>query len=214
VYAVLATLEALADIGDARLSDEIQPDVMVHVQNGERKPVSLYARLLKRCTADPDGAVQAIDHHLTSGERLVRICAARLLPRILAARPAETLEMMRYVLRRQDGHSAEHQNVRRAVTRQLTGLIGLLDSAYSQAALDLLRTLAGDEDVHIRRAVCDALSEMVAHAPEVAIDLIETFLLHDRDHFIQERTWKALRQLMDARAERAEELCARMIEIA
>ena len=214
VYAALATLDALAEIGDASLSGEIRPDLMVHVQNGDRKPVALYAELMDQCTSDPDGAVQAIEHHLTDDQRLVRICVARLLPRLLASRPAATLKVMRAILRRQDGRPAEHQNVRRAVARHLSGLIGLLDSPYDEPALALLGTLAADEDVHIRRAVCDALSDMVAQAPEVALDLIEEYLLHDRDRFVQERTWNALRQLMDAKAERAEELCARMIEIA
>ena len=214
MYATLATLDALAEIGDVSLSDEIRPDLMVHVQNGHRRPVALYAELLDQCTVDPDGAIQAIQHHRTDDERLARICMARLLSRLVAPRPAETLKMMRYVVRREGSRPAEHQNVRRAVARQLTGLIGLLDSPYDDPALHLLRTLAADQDVHIRRAVCDALSDMVAQSPEVALDLIEEYLLHDRDRFVQERTWNALRQLMNAKAERAEELCARLIEIA
>ena len=41
-----------------------------------------------------------------------------------------------------------------------------------------------------------------------------TYLLQDRDHFIHERTWAALRSLMNAGSDRAEELCAELIEIA
>jgi hypothetical protein len=57
------------------------------------------------------------------------------------------------------------------------------------------------------------LADLAAQEPEVALDLIDEYLLQDRDHFVHERTWGALRQLMAAGAERAEELCAQLIEI-
>jgi len=104
--------------------------------------------------------------------------------------------------------------VRRALARHPSGLIALLDGPYDEAALALLETLTADEDVHIRRAICDALPDIVDRSPEVALDLIERYLLQDRDHFIHERTWTTLRCLMNAGSERAEELCARLIEIA
>jgi hypothetical protein len=121
---------------------------------------------------------------------------------------------MRNLLRREDGRPVEHQNVRRALARDPRGLVALLDSAYDEQALTLLRALAGDEDVHIRRALCDVLPDVVALSGEVAIDLIEDYLLQDRDRFVHERTWTALRQLMSGGSERAEELCAQLIEIA
>ena len=122
--------------------------------------------------------------------------------------------MMRHVLRKKKKEPAEHQNVRRAVSRHSAELAALLDSAYDDSALHLLRTLAADGDVHIRRATCDALNPLVEHFPDVALDLIEAFLLHDRDRFVHERTWNALRTMMNRGERRAEELCAQMIEIA
>jgi hypothetical protein len=174
----------------------------------------LYARLLDDCSADPDAAIRTIDAHQDEGDRLVRICMARVLPRLLATRPADALKRMRFFTRQEGGLSAEHQNVRRALVREPGELIALLDSAYDNAAESLLRVLVGDRDVHIRRALCDTLPALAAQSPEIALDLIEEYLLQDRDHFIQERTWNALRQLMAAGHERAEELCARLIEIA
>jgi 3-methyladenine DNA glycosylase AlkC len=90
----------------------------------------------------------------------------------------------------------------------------LLDGPYDEQALSLLRALAADEDIHVRRALCDVLPDVVARSSEVALDLIEDHLLQDRDRFVHERTWMALRNLMGAGSERAEELCAQLIEIA
>jgi transcriptional regulator with XRE-family HTH domain len=214
VYAALSTLDALSEIDDARLSETIRQDLLAHVEEAHRPAVALYARLLDLCTSDPEAAIQEILGRREEEERLIRICAARPLPRLLGPRTAETLKMMRYVLRRDKGEPVEHQNVRRAVARDPGELIGLLESAYDEGALSLLRALAADPDVHIRRALCDALPEVIARSPEVALDLIEAYFLADRDRYVQERTWGALRQLMGAGEERAEELCARLIEIA
>jgi transcriptional regulator with XRE-family HTH domain/ketosteroid isomerase-like protein len=227
VYAALASLDALAELSaqeppagiPAGLRAEIQEDLLAHAEEEHREAVALYAQVLGCCTAgsvlhDPDAAVTLIQRHLDSEERLIRICMARSLHHLLPLRPAETLKLMRYFLRQENGHPAEHQNVRRAVARHPDTLIGLLDGAYDEAALRLLRTLTGDRDVHVRRAIGDVLTDVVELAPGAALDLIEEYLLQDRDHFVQERTWNALRQLMSAGSERAEELCARLIEIA
>jgi transcriptional regulator with XRE-family HTH domain len=219
VYAVLGTLDALASIGDEALTNEIRADLLAHTEVEHRRAVALYAELLDRSVLDPDAALRTIDEHREDPERLVRVCLARSLRHLLSARPAETLKEMRYFLRRRRGAPAsappvEHQNVRRAVARHPAGLIALLDSAYDESALHLLRTLAADQDVHVRRALSDALAALVERAPQVALDLIYEYLLPDRDRFVQERTWNALRQLMSEGSERAEELCARLIEIA
>ena len=214
VYAALSTLDALSEIDDGQLSKAIRDDLLSHVEEAYRRAVSLYARLLDLCAGDPDAAIEEIVARREEDERLIRICAARPLPRLLRSRTAETLKMMRYVLRQEKGVPVEHQNVRRAVARHPGELIGLLESAYDETALSLLRAMAADPDVHIRRALCDVLGEVIARSPEVALHLIEDYFLADRDRYVQERTWGALRQLMGEGEERAEELCARLIEIA
>jgi transcriptional regulator with XRE-family HTH domain len=214
VYAALAMLDALFDIGDRALIDRVRPEILDHVEEKGRQAVTLYAEVLEQCAADPDAAVQTIARYRDGEERLLHICMARLLYRLLKPRPAETLKMMRHVLRQEKGKPIEHQNVRRAVARAARSLIALLDSPYDQSALELLRALVSDQDVHIRRAFCDALADLVERFPDVALDLIEKHLLQDRDRFVHERTWNALRYLMNEGSERAEELCARMIEIA
>jgi transcriptional regulator with XRE-family HTH domain len=214
VYAALATLDALAEIDDPALSREIRGELLGNAHEAHRSVSVLYARLLDDCSADPDAAIRTIDAHRDEGDRLVRICLARVLPRLLATRPAEALKRMRFFTRQEGGRPLEHQNVRRALARDPVRLIALLESAYDEAAEALLRVLAADRDVHIRRALCDTLSALATKSPKIALDLIEEYLLQDQDHFIQERTWNALRQLMGAGHERAEELCVRLIEIA
>ena len=214
VYAGLAILDALFEMGNPALAAQARADLFAHARPRDAEALRIYAEILDRCTADPDGALAIVAARREDEARLIRICIARALHRLLPVRPAETLKLMRSFLRREGGQPVEHQNVRRALARHPAGLIALLDSPYDEAALALLEMLTADEDVHIRRAICDALPGVVDRAPEVALDLIERYLLQDRDHFIHERTWTTLRCLMNAGSERAEELCARLIEIA
>ena len=214
VYAGLAMLDALADIGPTAPTESVREGVLKHASETDRQALVIYAALLDNCTTDPTAALESISAHRESESRLVRICIARALYHLLPARPAETLKWMRTLMRRQDNRAVEHQNVRRALTRHLDSLVALLDSPYDEPVLDLLQAFAGDEDVHIRRAVCDTLPDLATQAPDVALDLIEDALLQDRDHFIHERTWATLRRLMNNGSERAEELCAQLIEIA
>jgi transcriptional regulator with XRE-family HTH domain len=215
VYAALATLDVLADIDDEGLTGEVRADVLPHIEAKSQRAITLYARLLDYSVADPDAALRSIEGHHEDKERLVRICLARSLQRLLLARPAETLQWMRHFTRHQeDGQPAEHQNVRRAVTRALSGLIGLLSGPYNESALHLLHTLGGDEDVHTRRALCDHLPEMARQSDVVTLDLIEEYWLRDRDPYVRERTWNALRELMSEGSPRAEDMCAQLIELA
>jgi transcriptional regulator with XRE-family HTH domain len=214
VYAALATLDVLADIGDEGLTNEVRADVLPHVEAKSQRAVTLYAGLLDDSTADPDAALCSIEKHKEDEERLVRICLARSLQRLLAVRQAETLQWMRHFTRQEDGQPAEHQNVRRAVTRALSGLIDLLGGPYDESVLHLLHTLAGDRDVHTRRALCDHLPEMAKQSDVVTLDLIEEYWLRDRDPYVRERTWNALRGLMSEGSERAEDMCAQLIELA
>ena len=155
-----------------------------------------------------------IERHRADEERLVRICLARSLEHLLSMRPAETLQWMRFFYRATAGKPAEHQNVRRAVTRALPGLVALLGGPYDEPALHLLRAMAADADVHIRRALCDTQPRIAERSRETALNLIEDHLLQDRDQFVSERTWSTLRRLMGQGVERAEDLCARLIELA
>jgi transcriptional regulator with XRE-family HTH domain len=214
VYAVLASLDALAEIQDPDLSREIREELIAHVEDERRPALALYTDILDHYRTDPDSAIATLRRNWEQGDRLVRICLARALHWFLPSRPADTLALMRDYLRQESGQPVEHQNVRRAVARQPHGLVDLLDGPYRDSAVSVLRTLTADRDVHIRRAMSELLSETATRSPDVALDLIEGYLLQDRDRYVQERTWNALRQLMGSGSERAEELCARLIELA
>jgi hypothetical protein len=214
VYAGLATLDVLAEIGDESLTASIREDVLSHIADENQAAVGMYANVLGKCVSDPDGALSILHEHQAVEDRLTRICFARSLCRLLPLRPAETLKLMRGLLRRENGRPVEHQNVRRAVARDPSDLVALLAGPYDEQALALLRTLAADEDVHVRRAICDVLPDIVTQSVQIALDLIEEYLLQDRDRFVHERTWTTLRRLMSVGSERAEELCAQLIEIA
>jgi len=214
VYAALATLDALEEIGNASLAAEIRENVLAHVPQGDCPAVMMYGDILDKYASDPDRALAIIDAHRKDEKRLTRICIARALHRLLPARPAETLKWMRSLLQREKDRPVESQNVRRALARQTKGLIALLNGPYDQTALTLLRTMAADEDLHIRRAICDVLPDIAVQSPQIALDLIQEYLLQDRDRFVHERTWATLRSLMSAGLERAEDLCMRLIEIA
>ena len=214
VYAGLATLDALVEIGDPALAETVRADLLAHAAGEDARALRAYAETLDLCRTAPDRALEAIARHRADPSRLVRICAARFLHRLIDVRPAEALKAMRGLLRREMGRPVEHQNVRRALARHAGALVALLAGPYDESALQLLHTLAADEDVHIRRTISDVLPDVIAVSPEVAIDLIDRYLLQDRDHFIHERTWAALRSLMNAGSDRAESLCAELIEIA
>jgi 3-methyladenine DNA glycosylase AlkC len=214
VYAALATLDALAEIGNPSLTTVVGKDLLSHVRDRDHSAIKLYSDILAKQASTPDKALSLIAVHWTDKDRLTRICIARSLHWLLPKRTAQTLKLMHTFLKKEGSHPIEHQNVRRALTRNPSGLITLLSSPYDESAIYILRTLAADQDIHIRRAVCDALPDILEQSAEVTLDLIEEYLLHDRDHFIHERTWTALRCLMKDGSERAEELCARLIEIA
>ena len=224
VYAALASLDALAQVREQGLDPgrlaSIRAELLGHVELEYRSAATLYAQILDQTSDAPDAALDAVRDHLGSEDRLTRICLARSLYPLLPVRPAETLKLMAHFLRREQGQPTEHQNVRRAVARHPDRLIAWMDSRgalwepHHTEALNLLRTMAAEDDIHIRRALCDVLSAIAVQEPEVALDLIESYLLQDRDQFVQERTWMALRALMSRGAERAEELCARLIELA
>lgn len=213
VYAGLATLDALADIGNARLTDQVRPPLLDAVQAEHRPAVTLYAGVVEQCLDRPEEAIQTILRYRSDADRLTRICMARPLYRLLPTQTAQALKMMNYVLRSEGGRPAEHQNVRRAIARAAASLAALLDGPLDELALNLLRILIADPDVHIRRAACEALPILAERFPETGLDLIQQYLLHDRDRFVHERTWNALRYLMERGSERAEELCAQMIEL-
>ncbi|MBC7252330.1 MAG: helix-turn-helix domain-containing protein, partial [Anaerolineae bacterium] len=194
VYAALATLEALETIGDKRLQEQLRDEVLAHVPPDQEEAVRFYVELLTTTRTTPDTALVLIEK-AKDGERLTKMCITRCLARLLPTRPAEALSYMRYFLRRVGGVPVEHQNVRRPLSRDLPQIIAVLDGTHHTQAEEIIRALAQDEDVHIRRALSDALLTLAQSHPPLALDLIQSYLIHDPDRYVRERTWKTLPRL-------------------
>ena len=206
VYAALATLEALEAIGNARLQAELRFELLAHVSPEQRDIVKFYVKLLEATRTGPDEALAMIEK-AKDGDRLTRMCITRCLARLLPTRPAETLAYMRHFLRRVGGVPAEHQNVRRPLSRDLPQIIAVLGGPQHAQAEAVIRELAQDEDVHIRRALSDVLPSLAQSHPTLALDLIQSYLIHDPDRYVRERTWKTLPRLAASHPDEVRESC-------
>lgn len=206
VYAALATLEALDAIGDERLQAELGPKLLSHVSSDQRDVVEFYVKLLEATHAEPDEALAMIES-AKSGTRLTKMCITRCLARLLPTRPAEALAYMRHFLRRVNGVPAEHQNVRRPLSRDLPQIIAAFDEPQHAHAELVIRELAQDEDVHIRRALSDVLPGLAQSHPPLALDLIQSYLIQDLDRYVRERTWKTLPRLAASYPDKVRQSC-------
>lgn len=84
-------------------------------------------RLLRAAQTEPDAALARMNANRGHPERLFRICSLRIAPRLLQRWPEPVLESLFYFLRRgPDGQPAEHQNLRRPVSRALPEILELL----------------------------------------------------------------------------------------
>jgi hypothetical protein len=125
----------------------------------------------------------------------------RVTPRLLARRPDQALDLLLYFLRRDEaGQPAEHQNLRRPVSKALPDVLALLVPAQPQAQRrkieQMLQLLAGDADIHVRRALGDALDRLVEADVELGLGALD-ILIEDRDPYVRQRAWRAALRLTD-----------------
>jgi len=210
VYAILAALESLDAIGDERLQAELGPELLSHVSSDQQDAVEFYVKLLEATRTRPDEALAMVEN-AKGGDRLTRMCITRCLARLLPTRPAEALAYMRHFLRRVNEAPAEHQNVRRPLSRDLPQIIAALEGPQHDQAEEVIRELAQDEDVHIRRALSDVLPGLAQSHPKLALDLIQSYLIHDPDHYVRERTWKTLPRLATSHPDEVRESCLTLL---
>jgi hypothetical protein len=206
VYAALATLEALDTIGDNRLQAELGSELLAHAPSEQRTTVEFYVKLLEATRDEPDVALAMIGS-AKEGDRLTKMCVTRCLAHLLTTRPTEALSYMRHFLRRVGGNPAEHQNVRRPLSRDLPQIIAALDGPQHNQAEAVIRELAQDEDVHIRRALSDVLPSLAQSHPTLALDLIQSYLIQDLDRYVRERTWKTLPRLAASYPDKVRQSC-------
>jgi hypothetical protein len=58
----------------------------------------------------------------------------------------------------------------------------------------MVRSLVQDPDIHVRRALGDALERLVSTSPELGLSIMEP-MIFDPDPYVRQRTWRAVFEL-------------------
>ena len=171
-------------------------------------------RLLHEEKTAPDIALASVNADRAHPVLIYRIAVQRVSPRLLHARPVQALDLMLYYLRRaEDGQPVEHQNLRRPVSKALPDILELLveaESSHQEKIGELLQALADDPDIHVRRALGDALDRLVEVNVELGVAVLDT-LIQDQDPYVRQRAWRVLLRLTDLYPEQAAEYYAQLL---
>jgi hypothetical protein len=189
-----------------RLEDPVQQEAIAYLR-----------QLLQEARTHPEAALASMNANRAHPERVFRICILRVAPRLLKSQPEPTLELIAYFLRQnEEGAPAEHQNLRRPVSKALPELLNLLqDQAQKAPALSekigaILQALAQDPDIHVRRALGDALDRLAGLNGDLAVAILDR-LIQDQDPYVRQRAWRTLLQLADLYPDRANQYYARLL---
>jgi transcriptional regulator with XRE-family HTH domain len=218
VYTAMATVEVLHDLESQglispaaaqpylaalRLDDPVQQEVIAYLR-----------QLLHESRAHPEAALASMNANRAHPERIFRICIQRVAPRVLKSQPEAALELMAYFLRQnEDGSPAEHQNLRRPVSRALPDILSLLAGAteqLNQRIGAILQALAEDPDIHVRRALGDALDRLAGLNAELLVTTLDS-LIQDADPYVRQRAWRTLLQLADLYPEQVNEYYSKLL---
>ncbi len=218
VYMAMAAVEALHDL---KLSGQITAEVadqyfraLHHQEPLHREVVDFLYQLLRQAESAPDQALTSMNLNRDHPERIFKICIQRTAPRLLNLRPNQVLDLMSYFVRcGEDAQPVEHQNLRRPVSKALPGILDLLTDVtplLKDKIDQLLQMLALDPDIHVRRALGDALDTLVAVNADLGVTTLD-ILLEDNDPYVRQRAWRALLQLTDLYPEQAADYYARLL---
>ncbi len=218
VYMAMATVEVLHDM---QRSNAITAEVADHcyhavrVENPLHQDVINFLRqLLAETQNAPDDALTNMNANRSHPERIYKIVIQRTAPRLLQSRPEQVFELMFYFLRRdENGQPKEHQNLRRPVSKALPDILDLLAGALperSKTINKLLQLLGQDPDIHVRRALSDALDQLVVINIELGVAVLDT-LIEDEDPYIRQRAWRILLQLGDLYPEQSADFYTRLL---
>jgi len=218
VYVAMATVEALHDLErNGLIASEVAEQYVQALRLAEpihQAAIDFLHQLLQESWDAPDAALARMQENRAHSERIFRICIQRTAPRLLSQRPDSALDVLSYFLRRGEaGQPAEHQNLRRPVSKALPDILALLPEAPSTREgkiSDLLTALAGDPDIHVRRALGDALDRLAAVNAELGVMILD-ILLEDEDPYVRQRAWHTLLQLTELYPERATEFYQRLL---
>jgi hypothetical protein len=221
VYTAMATVEVLHDLESQGLmsAGAAQPYLAaLRLEDPVQQEVIAYLRqLLQEARAHPEAVLASMNANRAHPERIFRISILRVAPRLLKSQPESILELIAYFLRQNDeGNPAEHQNLRRPVSKALPEIMNLLqDQAQKVPGLTekigaILQALAQDPDIHVRRALGDALDRLAGLNAELGVAILDTSI-QDQDPYVRQRAWRALLQLADLYPDQANEYYARLL---
>ena len=84
------------------------------------------------------------------------------------------------------------------------------ESKHQEKIGELLQALADDPDIHVRRALGDALDRLVEVNVELGVTVLDT-LIQDQDPYVRQRAWRVLLRLTDLYPEQAAEYYAQLL---
>ncbi|MEM7032020.1 MAG: hypothetical protein AAF629_20875 [Chloroflexota bacterium] len=217
VYIAMATLEVLHDLEVAQqlTAEKAQQHLAaIHVDDDTQQAVIDDLKiLLLEVRQNPTAALHRLQHMQTVDDRLVKIVVQRTAPRLFESFPIEALHLMFAALRKnEDGFPIEHQNVRRPVSKALPQIYTLwadAEPALADQITEILRALAQDPDIHVRRALGDSLNRLILFDSDLAVDTME-LLIQDKDPYVCQRALSAFFKLADRYPEKAQTYSARL----
>jgi len=196
IYIFLAGVEILHTLRqEGRITADTQQEHLTPLLQASQKPedreaLTYMTHLLEAAAADPEAALTDLNRVRHSDSRLLKICALRVAPRLLSSHPQPILELMQHFLRTEGGRPAEHQNIRRPISKAAADIIRILPR-HPRPAVRILNTLAADPDVHVRRALSDVLEQLAQTSTETAMPILNTFM-QDEDEYVRQRAWRTL----------------------
>ncbi len=210
VYTAMATVEVLYDLENSTHIEATTADQYfqnLHLEAVHLKAITYLRQLLQRTRKNPDAALADMNANREHPERIFRICIQRVAPRLLESRSEQSLNLISYFLRRDEsGQPAEHQNLRRPVSKALPEILNLLVNRPDlvEKVASLLQMLATDPDIHVRRALSDTLNQLALADANLVVAVLQ-ILIEDQDPYVRQRAWRVLLQLSDLYPEQAAE---------
>lgn len=178
----LEALEVLLKQSHLEIS-KLQRQLLVQWEETEREALQ-FSLALHNLLCAPDTLLLSLREGLQSSDKLVQWVATRYLERLLPTRTLETLELYTMLLQ-----ITTRRNVRRTVAKALPGLLQCLkESSLSIRAQTrtVIRELASDPDIHVRRAVADHAMQIFHIDREFLLILLRQ-MHKDTDQAIRQR---------------------------
>lgn len=200
IYVLIAIVEVIAElqIVDGVLESEIAKWLNRSRSNEEEKRAILFLReFLQQIHQKPETAVSTARQRSNDSNRLIRICVARNLPKILTHYPEEIIELLRYFIRPE-----EHKHVRRPIAKGAPEVVrfmrGLPPGQLYENTSELFLMLARDQDDLIRRTLCDnALDDLIEIDTGLVKQIVVDHLLHDENSYVKLRADKLALRLIN-----------------